>query len=107
METSRSGEEGWRGTDGPLHVTRGAMSNSLFRAFIEAGRQAGFTLTVDHNGHKQEGFGPFEQTSWKGRRWAPANAFLRPPLRRSNVSLLRGVGQRGLVHGRRRAGGAT
>ncbi len=104
METSRSGEEGWRGTDGPLHVTRGAMSNSLFRAFIEAGRQAGFTLTVDHNGHKQEGFGPFEQTIWKGRRWSAANAYLRPALRRSNVSLLRGFAQRVLFHGRRATG---
>ena len=37
MEHSHGGEEGWRGTDGPLHVQRGGVKNPLFHAFIEAG----------------------------------------------------------------------
>ena len=41
METSHGGEDGWRGTDGPLHVTRGTMKNPLYQAFIDAGREAG------------------------------------------------------------------
>ena len=61
--------EGWRGTDGPLHVRRGEIKNPLYRAFIEAGRQAGFPVTEDYNGRQQEGFGLMEQTSWQGRRW--------------------------------------
>ena len=51
------GEDGWRGSDGPLHVTRGPTTNPLYDAFIEAGAQAGFEITADYNGSKQEGFG--------------------------------------------------
>ncbi len=36
MEHSHGGEEGWRGTNGPLHVQRGGFTNPLFRAFVEA-----------------------------------------------------------------------
>jgi len=56
METSHhaleSGEEGARGTDGPMHVTRGEMTRPLFEAFIEAGKQAGFGFTEDYNALK-------------------------------------------------------
>ena len=83
------GDPAWRGTDGPLHVTRGPRHNPLFDTFVQAGRQAGYELTEDYNGEKQEGFGPMEQTVYKGRRWSAANAYLRPALRRPNCDLLR------------------
>jgi len=82
------GDPDWRGTDGPLHVTRGPRENPLFHAFVEAGVQAGYEFTADYNGEKQEGFSPFEQTTYKGRRWSAANAYLRPALRRSNCDLV-------------------
>ncbi|MEM9793019.1 MAG: GMC family oxidoreductase N-terminal domain-containing protein, partial [Pseudomonadota bacterium] len=56
------GDPAWRGTDGPLHVTRGPRKNPLFQAFVDAGRQAGYQITDDYNGRQQEGFGPMEQT---------------------------------------------
>lgn len=94
MESWHSGGHGgdpsWRGTDGPLHVSRGPRTNPLFRAFVDAGRQAGYELTDDYNGEKQEGFGPMEQTVHQGRRWSGANAYLRPALRRDNCCLVRG-----------------
>jgi choline dehydrogenase len=108
METSHlngSGEEGWRGKDGPLHVTRGTMTNPLYRAFTEAGREAGYSFTADYNGSKQEGFGPMEMTVWKGRRWSAANAYLRPALKRPNVTLRTGaLAERILFEGRRAIG---
>jgi len=85
------GDAGWRGTDGPLHVTRGPRRNPLFAAFVEAGRQAGYQVTDDYNGQKQEGFGPMDQTVWKGRRWSAANAYLRPALKRDNCDLVRAL----------------
>jgi len=95
METWHDGGHGgdpaWRGTDGPLHVTRGPRANPLFQAFVDAGRQAGYEVTDDYNGEKQEGFGPMEQTVWKGRRWSAANAYLKPALKRPNVDLKRGL----------------
>ncbi|SDC36683.1 choline dehydrogenase [Ruegeria marina] len=98
METWHDGGHGgdpaWRGSDGPLHVTRGPRCNPLFRAFVEAGRQAGYELTGDYNGEKQEGFGPMEQTVWKGRRWSAANAYLKPALKRDNCEVVRGLAAR-------------
>ena len=60
------GDPAWRGTKGPLHVTRGTRTNPLIKAFEEAGAQAGYGRTGDYNGEKQEGFGPLEATIWKG-----------------------------------------
>jgi choline dehydrogenase len=87
MEHAHGGEEGWRGTDGPLHVTRGSRRNPLYDAFILAGKQAGYPVSEDYNGRQQEGFSAFEMTVWNGVRWSAANAYLRPALRRPNVAL--------------------
>ncbi|MDJ0821863.1 MAG: choline dehydrogenase [Paracoccaceae bacterium] len=72
------GDPAWRGTDGPLHVTRGLRDNPLVQAFVEAGRQAGYPVTGDYNGQQQEGFGAFDRTIWQGERWSAAKAYLRP-----------------------------
>lgn len=104
MESSHGGQEGWRGTDGPLHVTRGVRKNPLFHAFVEAGRQAGYEVTDDYNGEKQEGFGPMEMTIWKGLRWSAANAYLKPALKRPNATLQRGLARRVLFEGKRAVG---
>ncbi len=87
----------WRGRSGPLHVTRGAQRNPLYRAFIEAGRQAGYPLTDDYNGYRQEGFGPMEMTVWRGRRWSAANAYLRPALKRRGCTLVRAFARRVVI----------
>jgi choline dehydrogenase len=98
------GDPAWRGTDGPLHVGRGRMENPLTRAFVAAGGQAGYQLTDDYNGAKQEGFGPFEMTVRDGRRWSAANAYLRPALRRPNCDLVRGLVQRVIIEDGRAVG---
>lgn len=98
-----SGAE-FRGSDGPLHVTRGSRSNPLFDAFITAGAQAGYPVTGDYNGQQQEGFGPMEATIWKGRRWSTANAYLRPALKGGNVQVVRGLAQRVVIEGKRATG---
>ena len=86
METSHGGQVDWRGASGPLHVTRGRRKNPLYKAFVEAGRQAGYQVTRDYNGEQQEGFGDMEMTVWRGRRWSAANAYLKPALRRPNIT---------------------
>ncbi|MGR3454348.1 choline dehydrogenase [Pseudooceanicola sp.] len=108
METWHDGGHGgdpdWRGTDGPLHITRGTRENPLHDAFVRAGAQAGFELTDDYNGEKQEGFGPMEQTVWKGRRWSAANAYLKPALKRTNCTLVRGLATRIVIEEGRATG---
>ncbi|CAN0653499.1 choline dehydrogenase [Nitratireductor aquimarinus] len=104
METMEDGEAGWRGTDGPLHVRKGPRDNPLFSAFVEAGRQAGFETTPDYNGSQQEGFGALQQTIHRGRRWSTANAYLRPALKRKNVSLVNGFARRVVMENQRATG---
>lgn len=88
------GDASWRGNDGPLHITRGPRKNPLFQAFVDAGKQAGYPVTSDYNGEQQEGFGPMEQTVWRGQRWSAANAYLKPALKRENCSLIRAMAQK-------------
>ena len=90
MEHWHGGQSAWRGADGPLHVTRGPGTNPLVRAFAEAGAAAGYGATADYNGQRQEGFGAFDMTVWRGRRWSAANAYLKPALQRQNCDLVRG-----------------
>ncbi|PWL34204.1 choline dehydrogenase [Marivita sp. XM-24bin2] len=91
------GDPDWRGKDGPLHVTRGARTNPLTQAFVEAGAQAGYGITGDYNGHRQEGVGPFDMTVWEGERWSAAKAYLRPAMKQKNCSLVRGLARRVVI----------
>jgi len=98
METWHDGGHGgdpdWRGHAGPLHVTRGPRTNPLTRAFVKAGAQAGYDVVGDYNGKQQEGFGPYDATIYKGRRWSAANAYLRPALKRDNCRIVRALARR-------------
>jgi choline dehydrogenase len=98
------GDPAWRGTDGPLHITRGSRTNPLTRAFVEAGEQAGYGVTGDYNGHRQEGVGPFDMTVWKGQRWSAANAYLKPALKRENCTLVRGFARKVVIKDHRATG---
>ncbi|WP_299837933.1 choline dehydrogenase [uncultured Paracoccus sp.] len=106
METwhGGNGPSDYRGTDGPLHVTRGPRKNPLFDAFISAGEQAGYPLTPDYNGAEQEGFGPMEATIWNGRRWSAANAYLRPAMRSGRLQVITGFARRVVFEGDRAVG---
>ncbi|KAI8521325.1 hypothetical protein Bbelb_010790 [Branchiostoma belcheri] len=85
-QTHELGGDDYRGGDGPLHVSRGKSNNPLNQAFIEAAQQAGYPYTDDMNGYQQEGFGDMDMTIHKGVRWSTANAYLRPALKRTNVT---------------------
>jgi len=105
LENSHGGQEGWRGTDGPMHVKRGRRLNPLYQAFVDAGHEAGYPVTPDYNGYQQEGFGPMEMTVYRGFRWSAANAYLRPALRRRNVKLVtRAYVHRIILEGKRATG---
>lgn len=90
-ETRASGADDYRGGDGPLHVSTGRCENALYRAFVEAGVQAGYLQTEDQNGYCQEGFGPMDMTVHMGRRWSASMAYLRPALQRPNLTVRTGM----------------
>ena len=90
----------YRGTDGPLHVSRGQRANPLINAFIQAGAQAGYPLTPDYNGQQQEGFGAFEATIHKGERWSAYKAYLKPAMQTGRVRVVRGLAARVIMAGK-------
>ena len=98
------GDASWRGNSGPLHVTRGPRTNPLTRAFVEAGRQAGYPVTGDYNGEQQEGFGPFDSTIWQGRRWSAANAYLKPAIATGRVTVVKGLAEKVVIENGRATG---
>ncbi|MEJ2749574.1 MAG: choline dehydrogenase, partial [Anaerolineae bacterium] len=88
METCLAGGDDFRGTDGPLVLERGPATNPLFGAFFEAVQQAGYALTDDVNGYKQEGFAKFDRNVHQGRRLSAARAYLHPVKNRPNLKVM-------------------
>jgi choline dehydrogenase len=100
------GSDEYRSQQGPLAVNNGNnMQNPLYRAFIDAGEQAGYMKTRDYNGRQQEGFGPMHMTVKDGVRWSTANAYLKPALERPNLEVITGaLSQRILLEAKRASG---
>lgn len=105
-ETWKFGADDYRGDHGPLAVNNGnEMQNPLYRAFIEAGVQAGYPATEDINGYRQEGFGAMHMTVKDGVRWSTANAYLKPAMGRANLKVVTGaLTRRVIIEGRRAVG---
>ena len=87
METCLAGADEWRGGDGPLILERGPAEGQLFQAFLAAAQQAGYELTDDVNGYRQEGFAKFDRNIHRGRRWSAARAYLHPAMSRPNLEV--------------------
>ena len=85
METCLAGADQWRGGSGPLVLERGPATNPLFGAFFEAAQQAGYPLTDDVNGYRQEGFAPSTATCTAAAGCSAARAYLHPVMRRPNL----------------------
>ncbi|WP_354644694.1 choline dehydrogenase [Kitasatospora camelliae] len=96
---------GFRGHRGPLVLERGPVTNPLFSAFFEAVQQAGYPLTDDVNGYRQEGFAAFDRNLHRGRRLSAARAYLHPVMNRRNLDVqTRALVGRVLFEGRRAVG---
>src|ERR1019366_4057430 len=78
MENCLAGGDEYRGTAGPLVLERGPATNPLFTAFFAAVQEAGYSLTDDVNGYRQEGFAPFDRNVHRGRRLSAPPAYLHP-----------------------------
>ncbi len=100
------GADDYRGAGGPVGICNGnGMQNPLYRVFIEAGRQAGYGVTDDYNGFRQEGFGRMDMTVRNGVRCSTANAYLKPALKRHNLALqTHAVTTRVVMEGKRAIG---
>lgn len=87
--------EGHIQRDGVFHNAKGELTvcrargwNALLDVFCLAGQQAGYPLNDDFNGASQLGFGRYDFTIKKGKRWSASFAFLRPALKRANLKVV-------------------
>ena len=92
-ESWHEGENDYRGGNGPVSTSNGnnMKLNPLYKAFIEAGKEAGYPETKDYNGEQQEGFGPMHMTVGGGVRSSASNAYIKPAKNRSNLKILTNV----------------
>ena len=89
MEDNEGGANEFRGSGGPLHMRSGPVDfHPLYANFLEASRLVGLPINEDFNGATQEGVGAYQFTTKNGRRMSAARAFLRPAMKRKNVSVV-------------------
>ena len=86
-ETWEEGANKWRGGDGPMKTEWARSKDVMFEAWIAAGKAAGYPVTEDFNGASHEGFGRIQCTIGEGKRWSSATGYLRPALKRPNLTL--------------------
>jgi choline dehydrogenase len=80
-------DDPFRGHHGPLVLERGPAKGPLFDAFFAAVQEAGYDLTEDVNGYKQEGFAKFDRNVHKGKRLSASRAYLHPVMDRPNLDV--------------------
>jgi choline dehydrogenase len=91
METFAEGADEWRGGDGPMFISRCRADHKLHGIFLRGGEQAGFDVTPDHNGYKQEGLHIAQAFVHDGLRWSSARGYLHPASHRKNLEILTGA----------------
>jgi choline dehydrogenase/4-pyridoxate dehydrogenase len=87
LESWEGGANAYRGGTGPLTTQFCRYQDPLLDGFKEAGRASGYGSTEDYNGAQQEGFGRLQMTIRDGRRCSAATAYLRPAMRRPNLTV--------------------
>jgi 4-pyridoxate dehydrogenase len=104
-ETWERGENPWRGGSGPIGTEFAKTSDPIYDAWLAAAKAAGMPVTDDYNGKEQEGFGRGQYTIRNGYRSSAATAYLKPVLRRPNLTLIpRVLASKILIDGARATG---
>jgi len=87
-ENWEKGGDRYRGAGGPLSTIENKYPDPLLQAWLEAGDAAGFDITSDYNGTKNEGLGVHQSTTLNGRRHSAADAYLHPAMKRPNLTVI-------------------
>lgn len=104
-ESFSQGGSAYRGGNGPFHVTQAPISDPVAKAWIRAAGEAGYAFSNDLNGEVPEGFGPPDEAVRGGRRVSAVSAYLKPALRRKNLTVITAAHvQRLLMSGKRCTG---
>ena len=89
IEDNEAGGDDWRGTGGPLFISANRRDlHPLVETFLRSAEATGLPCNEDFNGARQEGVGVYQMTIRNARRNSAARAFLRPAMKRPNVTVL-------------------
>jgi choline dehydrogenase-like flavoprotein len=88
LEGNQRLSNGFHGAHGPLKVSDRRFGHPLSWAFIRAAQEAGLSHNDDFNGPHQEGVGYYQTTTFEGRRWSSARAFLTEACKRRNLAVM-------------------
>lgn len=89
IEDNEAGSDHWRGQGGPLFISANRRDlHPLCETFLQSVAATGLAVNPDFNGMEQEGVGIYQMTIRKARRNSTARAFLRPAMKRANVTVL-------------------
>ena len=106
-QNSQRGASELRGVGGPLHVSDLTQRNPICEAFVAAGEQLGLPKNDDYNGPEQEGIFHGQLTVNRGRRASTARTFLKPALKRPNLTLITDAMTKRVIFDGRRAVGVA
>ncbi|MFL2781993.1 MAG: GMC family oxidoreductase [Rhodospirillales bacterium] len=87
-EINSESQNEYRGTSGPLKVRFSKYQDPLYTAYLKAADNIGLGLAQDYNGANQIGFSRSQQNIFEGRRFSAADAYLKPIVNRSNLTVL-------------------
>ncbi|OMH29442.1 GMC family oxidoreductase [Motiliproteus sp. MSK22-1] len=94
----------YHGADGPLKISD-PVPHRLTSTFVRAAQQAGFPYSSDFNGETQDGFGYYQVTNRNGKRSSAAVCYIKPVMKRSNLTIItKAVVTRVLVKNNRAVG---
>lgn len=79
------------GIDGPLGVSHLPSPSRVSLAYVQGCMDFGMPYNPDFNSGRQEGAGLYQTTTWNGRRSSTAVAYLRPAMKRSNLTVRTGL----------------
>jgi choline dehydrogenase len=104
-EDHHAGANESHGAGGPWRVEKQRLKWKILEEFSKAARQNGIPATDDFNRGDNTGVGYFDVNQKRGIRWNASKAFLRPALKRPNLTVITGAHtQRVMFEGRRCSG---
>lgn len=89
LEDFEDGADAWRGSGGPILVSRPDALSPVSEAFLKATSSAcGVAEIADYNGESQEGVSRFQLSSRSGKRYSTSVGYLDPARERSNLTVV-------------------
>ena len=104
-EDHHGGANEWHGAGGEWRVEKQRLKWEVLETFAQAAQETGLPATDDFNRGDNTGVGYFDVNQRSGIRWNTSKAFLRPAMKRSNLTIITGAyTQRLVMEGKRCVG---